>query len=76
MAEGCWVRNKNDFRTAYRLIIPYFAFEPNRTTLTLEAMREGLKNFTQNSEKYINARKVLGSMLTTAMKAKYTEPNY
>lgn len=68
--------NTNDFRTTYRLTTPYFALGPNCTTLSLEAMREGLKNFTQNSEKYINARKVLGSMLTTAMKAKYTEPNY
>ena len=42
----------------------------------LNAMNVGLRNFTKNSSKYIDSTKVLGRMLSTAMKAKYQEPNY
>ncbi|WEH94561.1 hypothetical protein PYR90_13670 [Acinetobacter johnsonii] len=58
------------------MVDPYFALGPNCTTLSLNAMNVGLRNFTKNSSKYIDSTKVLGRMLSTAMKAKYQEPNY
>ena len=68
--------NTSDIRTTYKLVDPYFALGPNSTTLSLNAMNVGLRNFTKNSSKYIDSTKVLGRMLSTAMKAKYQEPNY
>ncbi len=68
--------NNSDIRATYKLKSPYFALGPNCTTLSLDAMRTGLKDITKNSEKYINANKVLGRMLATAMRAKYNEPSY